>query len=135
MKNLKIIWIYRLGLLLLVFLCLLVFLKIKPLWAPIIFVCKVAITPFLIACFIAYLLHPLIEKIHKEGMPRTLAILLIYILFFGGIGYGIYKGTPVVIKQLQEINEQSRSLQRCMIRGWMVLQNKQRISRHLFMKR
>ena len=39
-------------------------------------------------------------------MPRTLAILLIYILFFGGIGYGIYKGTPVVIKQLQEINEQ-----------------------------
>ncbi|MGN4820623.1 AI-2E family transporter [Bacillus cereus group sp. MYBK139-2] len=106
MKNLKIIWIYRLGLLLLVFLCLLVFLKIKPLWAPIIFVFKVAITPFLIACFIAYLLHPLIEKIHKEGMPRTLAILLIYILFFGGIGYGIYKGTPVVIKQLQEINEQ-----------------------------
>ncbi len=105
-KNLKIIWIYRLGLLLLVFLCLLVFLKIKPLWAPIIFVFKVAITPFLIACFIAYLLHPLIEKIHKEGMPRTLAILLIYILFFGGIGYGIYKGTPVVIKQLQEINEQ-----------------------------
>ncbi|MGQ0422974.1 hypothetical protein ACT4US_35535, partial [Bacillus sp. HC-Mk] len=66
MKNLKIIWIYRLGLLLLVFLCLLVFLKIKPLWAPIIFVFKVAITPFLIACFIAYLLHPLIEKIHKE---------------------------------------------------------------------
>lgn len=65
-----------------------------------------AITPFLIACFIAYLLHPLIEKIHKEGMPRTLAILLIYILFFGGIGYGIYKGTPIVIKQLQEINEQ-----------------------------
>lgn len=78
MKNLKIIWIYRLGLLLLVFLCLLVFLKIKPLWAPIIFVCKVAITPFLIACFIAYLLHPLIEKIHKEGMPRTLAILLLH---------------------------------------------------------
>ena len=66
-KNLKIIWIYRLGLLLLVFLCLLVFLKIKPLWAPIIFVCKVAITPFLIACFIAYLLHPLIEKFIKKG--------------------------------------------------------------------
>ena len=68
-------------------------------------------------------------------MPRTLAILLIYILFFGGIGYGIYKGTPVVIKQLQEINEQSRSLQKCMILGWMVLQNKQRIFHHLFMKR
>ncbi|MDM5156583.1 AI-2E family transporter [Bacillus sp. DX1.1] len=106
MKNLKIIWIYRLGLLLLLFLCLFVFLKIKPLWGPILFVFKVAITPFFIACFIAYLLHPLIEKLHKKGMPRTIAILLIYLLFFGGIGYGIYKGTPIVIAQLQEINEQ-----------------------------
>lgn len=80
--------------------------KIKPLWAPILFVLKVAITPFLLACFIAYLLHPLIEKLHEKGMPRTLAILLIYILFFGGIGYGVYKGTPAVVAQLQEMNEQ-----------------------------
>ncbi|EMA6341760.1 AI-2E family transporter [Bacillus cytotoxicus] len=118
MKNLKIIWIYRLGLLLLVFLCLLVFLKIKPLWAPIVFVCKVAITPFFIACFIAYLLHPLIEKLHKQGMPRTLAILLIYILFFGGLGYGIYKGTPVVISQLQEMNKQFPEFMK-MYDSWM----------------
>lgn len=80
--------------------------KIKPLWAPILFVLKVAITPFLLACFIAYLLHPLIEKLHEKGVPRTLAILLIYILFFGGIGYGVYKGTPAVVAQLQEMNEQ-----------------------------
>lgn len=80
--------------------------KIKPLWAPILFVLKVAITPFFIACFIAYLLHPLIEKLHEKGVPRTLAILLIYILFFGGLGYGVYKGTPVVVMQLQEMNEQ-----------------------------
>lgn len=80
--------------------------KIKPLWAPILFVLKVAVTPFLIACFIAYLLHPLIEKLHEKGVPRTLAILLIYILFFGGIGYGVYKGTPAIIMQLQEMNEQ-----------------------------
>ncbi|ENQ3104121.1 AI-2E family transporter [Bacillus cereus] len=106
LKNLKIIWIYRLGLLLLIFLCLLVFLKIKPLWAPILFVLKVAVTPFFIACFIAYLLHPLIEKLHEKGVPRTLAILLIYILFFGGLGYGVYKGTPAIITQLQEMNEQ-----------------------------
>ena len=118
LKNLKIIWIYRLGLLLLVFLCLLVFLKIKPLWAPIIFVFKVAITPFFIACFIAYLLHPLIEKLHKEGMPRTLAILLIYILFFGGLGYGIYKGTPIVMAQLQEINKQFPQFMK-MYDSWM----------------
>jgi len=76
------------------------------LWAPILFVLKVAVTPFFIACFIAYLLHPLIEKLHEKGVPRTLAILLIYILFFGGLGYGVYKGTPAIITQLQEMNEQ-----------------------------
>lgn len=75
-------------------------------WAPILFVLKVAVTPFFIACFIAYLLHPLIEKLHEKGVPRTLAILLIYILFFGGLGYGVYKGTPAIITQLQEMNEQ-----------------------------
>lgn len=118
MKNLKIIWIYRLGLLLLIFLCLLVFLKIKPLWAPILFVFKVAITPFFIACFIAYLLHPLIEKLYEKGVPRTLAILLIYVLFFGGVGYGVYKGTPVVIAQLQEINTNFPQFV-SMYDGWM----------------
>ena len=135
MKNLKIIWIYRLGLLLLVFLCLLVFLKIKPLWAPIIFVFKVAITPFLIACFIAYLLHPLIEKIHKEGMPRTLAILLIYILFFGRMAMGFIKERQLLLNSYKKLMNNFRSLQKCTILGWMELQNKQRISHHLFMKR
>ncbi|CAM4139348.1 membrane protein [Bacillus manliponensis] len=118
MKNLKIIWIYRLGLLLLIFLCLFVFLKIKPLWEPILFVFKVAITPFFIACFIAYLLHPLIEKLHEKGMPRTFAILLIYVLFFGGVGYGVYKGTPAVIAQLQEINSNFPQFV-SMYDGWM----------------
>lgn len=135
MKNLKIIWIYRLGLLLLVFLCLLVFLKIKPLWAPIIFVFKVAITPFLIACFIAYLLHPLIEKIHKEGMPRTLAILLIYILSLAELVMGFIKEHQLLLNSYKRLMNNFPSLQRCTIRGWMALQNKQRISLRSFMKR
>ncbi len=105
MKNLKIIWIYRLGLLLLLFLCFFVFLKLKPMWAPILSLIKIVLVPFLTAYFIAYLLHPLIEKLHQKGMPRTLAILLIYILFFGGVGYGIYKGIPVAISQMREMNE------------------------------
>ncbi|MCP8967269.1 AI-2E family transporter [Ectobacillus ponti] len=105
MKNLKIIWIYRLGLLLLLFLCLLVFLKIKPVWAPVVGILKLVLTPFLIAYFIGYLLHPLVEKLHKQGMPRVLAILLIYVLFFGGVGYGLYKGIPVAVSQLKDMNE------------------------------
>lgn len=98
MKNFKIIWIYCLGLLLFVFFCLFVFLKIKLLWVLIIFVFKVVIMLFFIVCFIVYLLYFLIEKIYKEGMFCIFVILFIYIFFFGGIGYGIYKGILVVIK-------------------------------------
>ncbi|MBO9130455.1 AI-2E family transporter [Bacillus sp. 165] len=105
MKNLKLIWIYRLGLLLLLFLCFYVFLKLKPMWAPVLTLVKLVLIPFLTAYFIAYLLHPLIEKLHQKGVPRTLAILLIYILFFGGIGYGVYKGIPIAVSQMREMNE------------------------------
>ena len=34
-----------------------------------------------------------------------MAILLIYILFFGGLGYAIYKGIPVIIHQLKDLAE------------------------------
>ncbi|WP_416827410.1 AI-2E family transporter [Ectobacillus polymachus] len=104
MKDIKMIWIYRLAFILLLFLCLFVFWKLRPMWQPILSIVKLVLIPFLVAFFIAYLLHPLIEKLHKNGVPRTLAILLIYLLFFGGIGYGVYKGTPIAIAQLQDMN-------------------------------
>lgn len=62
-------------------------------------------TPFIIACLIAYLLHPIIEKLSSHKIHRGLAILLIYILFFGGSAYAIYRGYPVIIHQLKDLNE------------------------------
>ena len=135
MKNLKIIWIYRLGLLLLVFLCLLVFLKIKPLWAPIIFVFKVAITPFLIACFIAYLLHPLIEKFIRKGCPVHLPFCSFISFSLAELVMGFIKEHQSLLNSYKRLMNNFPSLQRCTIRGWMALQNKQRISLRSFMKR
>lgn len=64
-----------------------------------------------------YLLHPIVEKLHQTGMHRGLAALGIYLLFFGGVGYGLYKGIPAFIHQLNdlvdhapEFAEQYRSL-------------------------
>jgi predicted PurR-regulated permease PerM len=116
-KNIKIIWIYRLAIILLLFLCLLVFWKLKPMWKPILGIVKLVLVPFLTAYFIAYLLHPLVEKLHQKGMPRTLAILLIYVLFFGGIGYGVYKGIPVAVSQLKDMNENFPQFVK-MYEGW-----------------
>ncbi|MCZ0756050.1 AI-2E family transporter [Anoxybacillus sp. J5B_2022] len=79
--------------------------RLKGFWLPILNVILTVLTPFLIAAFIAYLLHPIVESIHQKGLPRALAILMIYVLFFGGVGYGAYKGIPIFLKQLQEMTE------------------------------
>ncbi|WP_226036991.1 AI-2E family transporter [Aquibacillus saliphilus] len=63
------------------------------------------LTPFLIAGLIAFLLHPVIEKLHEYKFPRWLAIISIYFLFFGVIGYIIYKAYPAFIDQLKDLNE------------------------------
>lgn len=61
--------------------------------------------PFLVACLIAYLLYPVIKKIHQYNIPKGLAILLIYLLFFGGAAYLIYRVYPAVIHELRDLNE------------------------------
>ncbi len=62
--------------------------------------------PFLLSGFIAYLLHPLIIRLEKFGMNRTFAITIIYFVFFAGIGYGLYVGIPLFIRQLRDFSDQ-----------------------------
>ncbi|MCM3596339.1 AI-2E family transporter [Metabacillus idriensis] len=98
-------WLMRIGIFLLCLLSIYLFLKLRVLWDPFFIIIKAILLPFLIAGFITYLLHPVIEKLHSTGVPRTLSILIIYTLFFGGIGYGLYKGIPVIIAQLKDLSE------------------------------
>ncbi|MGB8002347.1 MAG: AI-2E family transporter [Anaerobacillus sp.] len=98
-------WLIYLTTLLLVFLCIYLLLKLSPIWKPLLEILTVLIVPFLIASLITYLLHPIIEKIHKEGLPRAIAVLLIYFLFFGWAGYAIFKRVPHIVKQSIELME------------------------------
>lgn len=118
MKQVSVIWFYRLGIILLSFLCVYVFFKIQFLWVPVLKVIFTALTPFIIAGFITYLLHPIIEKLHKSGVPRPLAIFIIYLFFFGGVGYGLYKGIPLFIGQLRDLNDHLPQFTE-MYRGWV----------------
>ncbi len=63
------------------------------------------ILPFVVGGFITYLLHPIVEKLHEKGLHRGLAIFLIYFIFFGGIGFALYKGVPAIIDQLKDLSE------------------------------
>jgi predicted PurR-regulated permease PerM len=98
-------WYYRLGFLLLLFVVTYFFLKIEMVWQPIIKIILTVLFPFLVAALITYLLHPLVEKIHEMGVHRGLAVIIIYTLFFGGIGFALYKGVPVFIKQIRDLTE------------------------------
>ncbi|WP_074600926.1 AI-2E family transporter [Sediminibacillus halophilus] len=75
-----------------------------PLYQTVLTVLLHILTPFIISALIAYLLHPVIEKLHQCNFPRWFAIIGIYIVFFGLSGYLLYKAFPVLLHQLRDLN-------------------------------
>lgn len=103
--DIRLKWYYRLGFLLLLMIVLFVLIKLKPVWQPLLDMTFTIFLPFIIAGFITYLLHPIVEKIHEAGLHRGIAVFIIYVLFFGGIGFAVYKGLPEMIRQLKDLAE------------------------------
>ncbi|PLT31005.1 AI-2E family transporter [Peribacillus deserti] len=83
--------------------------------------------PFIIGGFIAYLLHPVVEKLHSQGLHRGLSIFIIYLIFFGGTGYAIYKGVPAIIGQIRELSESAPAVAE-QYREWFSSMHKQTVS-------
>ncbi|GIN38601.1 MULTISPECIES: AI-2E family transporter [Heyndrickxia] len=97
--------LFYLAYILLVLIILYVFLLLKPFWMPLGKVLLSAFLPIFIAAFFTYLLHPLVEKLHRTGLHRGIAIIIIYVIFFGGIGYSIYLGIPILIEQIKDLSD------------------------------
>ncbi|RDU35121.1 AI-2E family transporter [Neobacillus piezotolerans] len=102
--NIQMKWVYRIAFFLLLLSTLFVLMKLKPFWIPAARVLGHLLVPFLTAGFITYLLHPVVEKLHARGVHRGIAVLLIYIVFFGGLGLALYKGIPALMSQIQELS-------------------------------
>ncbi|WP_071460226.1 AI-2E family transporter [Bacillus massilinigeriensis] len=98
-------WFYRLAFLLLLFAVIYVFLKIRQVWVPAAEIIGSLIGPFFVGGFITYLLHPLVGYLQKKGMHRGVAVILIYTLFFSIAGYGLYKGIPLFVSQLEDLSK------------------------------
>lgn len=97
-------WIKVLSIILLLFLNGYLFYRLLPILGVISgFVIRV-LFPFIAAVIIAYLLHPIVARLQRLGMKRTLAILLIYLVFFGAIALVLYKGLPVLIHELRGLD-------------------------------
>ncbi|WP_112181436.1 MULTISPECIES: AI-2E family transporter [Paraliobacillus] len=98
-------WLYWIvfGILLLLFFYLM--LKLFPFYHSVLVSLLHISTPFIIASIVAFLLHPLVEKIHTYQIPRWLAITLIYLLFITSIGYIAYHIFPAFVLQLKDLQE------------------------------
>lgn len=98
--------IYTLIIILLTFLTIFVIVKLFPFYKRLLnFILKV-LSPFIISALIAYLLHPIVKKIESYRVQKSLAILIIYLLFFASIGLSTYHSIPILNVQLQQLSEQ-----------------------------
>lgn len=118
--DIRLKWYYRLGFLLLLLVVLFVFFKLQQFWLPVLKIIIAVLIPFIVAAFITYLLHPIVQKLHESGIHRGVAVFIIYILFFGGIGFALYKGIPAFIHQLKDLTESVPYLEK-QYREWIEL--------------
>ena len=60
--------------------------------------------PFALSIIIAFLLSPLIGKMTiRFNMKRATAVLIVYLIFFCLIGFGLYFSIPIIIKEILAI--------------------------------
>ncbi len=62
--------------------------------------------PFFIALIISYLLNPLVTMLNGNNrIPRSLAVLLIYIVFFGSLTIISINAMPKLVSEIKELSE------------------------------
>ena len=76
--------------------------KVSPVLGTFLFFIKNLLLPFFIALIISYLLHPIVTILHERGVPRAIAVLLIYIIFFGTLTIILSKTIPLLIGQIKD---------------------------------
>lgn len=75
-----------------------------PFYKNIILLVSQILLPFAVAGLIAYLLHPVVQKIQSYKVHRTVSILIIYFLFFMITGTIIYIFFPLWMNQIRELS-------------------------------
>ncbi len=78
---------------------------LRPLFGVVFEFIKIILTPFFFAMIISYLLHPLVGRFHKRGMPRSLAIVILFTAFVSILGFAVQALIPIVLDQLKELRE------------------------------
>ncbi len=92
-------------LILLILIILFLMVKLSSLFSYLFLFGKSILFPFFIAVLISYLLHPVVSMLHHQGIPRSIAVILIYIIFFGSLMIISINAFPKLVHQLKEFAE------------------------------
>ncbi|MFA9455946.1 AI-2E family transporter [Halalkalibacter sp. AB-rgal2] len=98
-------WLYRSALILIIALIIFVFIQLTPIFAPFSAIFKALVLPLGVSVLIAYLLHPIVEKLHEVGMSRTVAVMLLFLLMIGLFALIAMIGFPELKKQIEHFVE------------------------------
>ena len=63
------------------------------------------LTPFVVAALLAYICDPLVDRLESLRVPRTLGVLIVFILLFSAIGAVVVLVIPVVQAQVAHLVE------------------------------
>lgn len=85
---------------------LLLTIKLLPIYKLIGLLLLKLILPFVISGLISYLLYPIVLKLQTYKIKKNIAIIAIYLIFFGTVFSISYFGFPIFVKQLVELSEQ-----------------------------
>lgn len=80
-------------------------LQVSPVFVGLFKLLKTVLMPFVIAMIISYILNPIVNLLNERKVPRTVAIILIYTIFILTVTVVIMNLIPMLIKQLNELNE------------------------------
>lgn len=80
-------------------------LQMKPLLLGIYAFLSSVLAPFFIAMIISYVLNPVVCLLNERKVPRSFAVLLIYVAFLASLAVILMNLIPVFIRQLEELNE------------------------------
>ncbi|KHE67533.1 AI-2E family transporter, partial [Halobacillus sp. BBL2006] len=99
-------WVRRLTIFFITLLSLLLLAYLFPYYDHILVMIGRVFLPFIIALVLSLLLHPLVRWLEKAGLPRSMAILFIFVGFFMFVSLGVYRGFPHLLEQLKLLTEQ-----------------------------
>lgn len=98
-------FIYLLVTIILILTIIFLLLQVQPVVSGLFKLIKAVAIPFLIGVAIAYLLNPVVNLLNRRGVPRAIAVLIIYATFFLVLTVALLNAIPVVIKQARELSE------------------------------